>query len=62
MADTEGRMAEIAARLEAIVDRLEAEDADPAAASELAGEAARLTAEALDEIEQAMRSMARTDE
>lgn len=55
-------MAEIAEQLGRIVAELEAAETGDEQAAELAGEAARLTAEAAGEVEQAMRRMAQSDE
>ena len=55
-------MSEIAARLAAIVEQLEASDTGDEQAAELTGEAAHLTSEAAGEVEEAMRRMARADE
>lgn len=62
MAESEGRMSEIAAALAGIVAQLESEETGDELAAELTGEAARLTTEAAGEVERAMRRMAQADE
>lgn len=62
MTEPESRINEIAARLTEIVGELEAEATGDERAAELAAEAARLTGEAADAVEGAMRAMSKVED